>query len=46
MIEMLELIIIFNGVGNFTMSYLLLGQAHWQDITMLVISVIYCTLDM
>jgi hypothetical protein len=46
MIEFLELIIIFNGVGNFTMSFLLLGQVHWQDIVILVFSVIYCFLDM
>jgi len=29
MIEFLELTIIFNGIGNITMSYLLFGLIHW-----------------
>lgn len=41
MIEMLELTILFNGFGNITMSYLLLGIIHWQDAFTLTVGIIY-----
>ena len=41
MIEMLELTILFNGIGNITMSYLLVGIVHWQDIFILAVGIIY-----
>lgn len=46
MIEMLELIILFNGFGSLTMSYNLFGEVHWQDIAILFASIVYCLLPM
>jgi hypothetical protein len=46
MIEMLEYIIIFNGFGNLTMALALFGECSWQDITIMVASIIYSQLPM
>jgi hypothetical protein len=46
MIEMLEMIILFNGFGSLTMAMNLFGECHWQDITILVVAILYAALPM
>ena len=46
MIEYLELSLIFFAVGNMTFNYHLFGKMDWQEITILVIAVIYSILPM
>ena len=41
MIQMLELIILFSGIGNLIVSIVLFGEINWQDITIIIISIIY-----
>jgi len=46
MIELLEMTIIFCGIGNMTMSYSFFGQIHWQDLLVILIGVIYAAIPM
>ncbi|CAD8169509.1 unnamed protein product [Paramecium pentaurelia] len=46
MIEMLELIIIFTGIGNTIVSSILFGEVKWQDFIIIIIGVVYILLPM
>lgn len=46
MIEMLELIIIFTGIGNVVVSSILFGEIKWQDTIIIVIGMVYLVLPM
>lgn len=46
MIEMLEMIILFNGFGSLTMAMDLFGECKWQDIFILIAAIIYAALPM
>lgn len=46
MIEMLEMIIILNGLGNMTMSYSFYGIIYWQDVIVFFFGLIYSIIPM
>lgn len=46
MIEMLELIIIFTGIGNVVVSSILFGEIKWQDTIIIIIGMVYLVLPM
>ncbi|CAD8115777.1 unnamed protein product [Paramecium sonneborni] len=46
MIEMLELIVIFTGIGNTVVSSILFGEVKWQDFIIIIIGVVYNLLPM
>lgn len=46
MIELLEMTIIFCGIGNMTMSYQFFSCIRWQDIVVLIAGLIYAALPM
>ncbi|CAK58012.1 unnamed protein product (macronuclear) [Paramecium tetraurelia] len=46
MIEMLELIIIFTGIGNTVVSSILFGEVKWQDFIIIIIGIVYILLPM
>ncbi|CAD8112660.1 unnamed protein product [Paramecium sonneborni] len=46
MIEMLELIVIFTGIGNTVVSSILFGEVKWQDFIIIIIGVLYNLLPM
>lgn len=41
MIQFLEFIVLLSGVGNLTISWTLFKEIHWQDVVIIIISVIY-----
>jgi hypothetical protein len=46
MIEMLELIIFFQGSGNLIVSLVLFHEINWQDTLIIGISILYVFLPM
>lgn len=46
MIEMLELIIVFTGIGNTVVSSILFAEVKWQDFIIIIIGVVYNILPM
>lgn len=46
MIELLEMTIIFCGIGNMTMTYSFFRLLRWQDVVVFSVGLIYASLPM